>query len=113
MSDRFRIVKKLDLAETRDIVWLVFEDAMPTLRADFFVMLRDVMLPSGPPGPLLPSSLDFIRIEFFDHTGSVAYSNITAVLHEYFLHTGIQFVLVNSVLGGSREWRHEARAMSD
>src|SRR5215467_8389488 len=43
---------------------------MPTLRGDFFVMLRDVMLPSGPPGPLLPSSLDFIRIEFFDHSAS-------------------------------------------
>jgi len=35
--------------------------------------------------------------------------------HEFFLtrHMEYSLSLVNSVLGGSREWRHEARAMSD
>jgi hypothetical protein len=44
---------------------------MPTLERRGF--LCDVTLcnaPVGPSGPLRPSSFDFIRIGFFDHTGS-------------------------------------------
>jgi hypothetical protein len=45
--------------------WLTFvrNQAKVMVACDFFV-------PSGPPGPLLPSSSDFIQIGFFDDTGT-------------------------------------------
>ena len=64
-----RIVKKLELAENTRYCQAGFEDAMLGVTRRF---LGDVTwrYASGPHGPLLPSSLDFIRIGFFHHTGT-------------------------------------------
>ena len=37
---------------------------------DFLCDVTWCYAPSAPPGPLLPSRLDFTRIGFFDHTGT-------------------------------------------
>src|SRR5215469_13219254 len=67
---RSRMVQKPDLAENRRYSQTGFEDGILTLRGDFLCDVTWCYAPSAPPGPLLPSPLDFIRIGFFDHTGS-------------------------------------------
>src|SRR5262249_39812320 len=63
-----RIVKKLELAENTRYCQAGFEDAMLGVTRRF---LGDVTwrYASGPHGPLLPSSLDFIPIGFFSPYG--------------------------------------------
>src|SRR5215472_666768 len=72
--DHARIVQKLDLAENTRYRQAGFEGAMPTLRGD----LARCYVPSGPPVPLPPSSLDFIQIGFSDHTSETTRYAVTA-----------------------------------
>ena len=64
-----RMVQQPDLVENTRYSQTGFEDAIPTLQGDFLRAVTRCYAPSAPPGPLLRSPLDFIRIGFFDHTG--------------------------------------------